>query len=100
VELLKRRLAVGEIDLPYVGDVFAYELACMELTRQSRESVDAEGEAMVEFHCDPDALLPPLSRLQAPPVGLAKGFYRTRVRLRDDQFEFEVIEQPVSALVA
>jgi len=100
VELLKRRLAAGEIDLPYVEDVFGYELACMELTRQSRESVDAVGETMVDFHCDPDVLLPPLSRLQSPPVGLPKGLYRVRVSLRDDQFEFEGVSQSVSALAA
>jgi hypothetical protein len=90
--LLRRKIAAGELSIEYLDEIFAYELACRELTRRMRmePSPDAEIEAEVQFQHSPDELLPPLSRLAAPPAGLPRGWYPARVRLRGDRFEVEL----------
>lgn len=94
--LLARKLSAGNLSIPYLEEVFAYELACMELTRQARNPAQnpivTEAEVIVDFQHSPDDLLPPLSQLTPPPADLPKGNYRARVRLIDDQFKVELIE--------
>ena len=90
--LLSRKLAADDLSIPYLEEIFAYELACIELTRQARNQASAEAELIVDFQHSPDDLLPPLSQLMAPPSGLPEGNYRARVRLTDDQFKVELIE--------
>ena len=96
--LLARKLAQSNLSIPYLEEIFAYELACMELTRQARNQTrnqtGADAEVIVDFQHSPDDLLPSLSQLTLPPAGLPEGNYRARVRLIDDQFEVEPTEAP------
>jgi hypothetical protein len=93
--MIESKIAVGELSIEYLQEVFAYEMTCMELMRRMRTGTDphAEAEAAVEFQHSPDELLPPLSRLAAPPAGLPKGLYRARVKLQGEQFKVEQIER-------
>jgi hypothetical protein len=90
--LLSRKLAADDLSIPYLEEIFAYEQACMELTRQTRNQTDADAELIVDFRHSPDDLLLPLSQLTTPPAGLHEGNYRARVRLIEDQFKVELIE--------
>ena len=94
--LLTRKLAADNLSILYLEEIFAYELACMELTRQARNpahnQTGAGAELIVDFQHSPDDLLPPLSQLTTPPDGLPEGNYRARVMLIDDQFKVELIE--------
>ncbi len=67
--------------------------ACRALIREARDDADATFEATVEFDHDPDELLPPLSRLEAPPSGLPRKPCRVTVRLRNGSFSYEVMER-------
>ena len=58
---------------------------------------DEAPEAIVEFQHSPDELLPPLSRLAAPPSGLPSGSYRARVKLEGDRFAVEALHPPQDA---
>ena len=97
--LVGRKLAQGELAIEYLAEIFGYELACLELARRMRMQTDAEAapEAIVEFQHAPDELLPPLSRLAAPPPGLPSGSYRARVRLEGDRFALEALHLPHDA---
>lgn len=88
-QLIQRKLAIGELSIEYLDEVFAYELACAELMRRqrTRPDADAEVETIFEFEHSPEDLLPPLSQLKAPPVGLPRGRYRTVVRFADGRFD-------------
>jgi hypothetical protein len=94
--LLTRKLAADNLSILYLEEIFAYELACMELTRQARNQAHnqtgADAELIVDFQHSPDDLLPPLSQLTTPPDELPEGNYRARVMLIDDQFKVELIE--------
>ena len=94
--LLTRKLAESNLSIPYLEEIFAYELACMELIRQARnparDQTVADAQLIVDFQHSPDDLLPPLSQLTAPPAGLPEGNYRARVRLIGDQFKVELID--------
>ena len=85
-------MAAGELPGPYVAEVFAYELGCMELMSRASSEPGASPEMMVEFHHAPDELLGPLSELKMPPLDLPSGIYRTRVRWQEEQFRVEVID--------
>jgi hypothetical protein len=91
--LVGRKIAAGELAIEYLDEVFAYERACQEMAYGIRtlDGPDAVAETVVEFHHSPDELLPPLSRLAAPPPGLPRGSYRARVRLVDDRLEVEML---------
>lgn len=91
-ELVKRKLAAGEIAIEYLEEVFAYEIVCWDLARRMRMQRDAEAavEAIIEFQHSPAELLPLLSRLVAPPAGLPRGRYPARVVLRDGRFDVEM----------
>jgi len=94
--LLTRKLAADNLSILYLEEIFAYELACMELTRQARNparnQTGTDAKLIVDFQHSPDDLLPPLSQLTTPPDGLPEGNYRARVMLIDDQFKVELIE--------
>jgi hypothetical protein len=98
--LLTRKLAESNLSIPYLEEIFAYELACMELTRQARDlarnQTDTGAELIVDFQHSPDDLLPPLSQLTAPPAGLPEGNYRARVRLIEDLFKVELVDARTS----
>jgi hypothetical protein len=89
--MLEAKIAAGELAIEYLQEVFAYEVKCLELTRQvwSGNDPHAEVEFAMEFQHPPDELLPPLSRLTAPPAGLPQGSYRVWVRLRAGRFRVE-----------
>ena len=89
--MLEAKIAAGEMAIEYLPEVFAYEVKCLELTRQvwSGNDPHAEVEFAMEFQHPPDELLPPLSRLTAPPAGLPKGSYRVWVRLQAGRFNVE-----------
>ena len=99
--LLTRKLAENNLSIPYLEEIFAYELACMELTHQARNparnQTAANAGVIVDFQHSPDDLLPPLSQLTAPASGLPEGNYRARVRLIDDQFKVELIQAQIEA---
>ena len=96
-ELVKCKLAVGEIAIEYLEEVFAYEMVCWDLARRMRMQRDAESavEAVVEFQHSPGELLPHLSRLVAPPARLPRGRYSARVVLRDGRFDVEMLDEDV-----
>ncbi|MBZ5728893.1 MAG: hypothetical protein LAP87_28425 [Acidobacteriia bacterium] len=91
-----RRMAAGELSIEYLAEIFAYEMVCREMARRMRSHTGPAGgvEAIVEFQHAPDDLLPPLSRLTAPPAGLPPSPCRVRVELRDGRFEVEVLRAP------
>ena len=95
--LLTRKLATGNLSIPYLEEIFAYELACMELTRQARNQTATNAEVIIDFQHSPADLLPPLSQLMPPPTGLPEGNYHARVRLIDDQFKVELIQAQIDA---
>jgi len=83
--LVSRKLAAGDLAIEYLDEVFAYERACQEMAYKVRtlDDPDAVAETMVEFQHPPDELLPPLSRLTAPPPGprgRRDAWRRTRAR--------------------
>ncbi len=90
--LVRRKMAAGELAFEYLDEIFAYEQACRKMADGARmpDGPDAVAETVVEFQHPPDALLPPLSRLTAPPPGLPRGRYRARVRLGHDGLEVEM----------
>jgi len=92
-ELVGRKSAAGELAFEYLDEIFAYERACQEMAHRVRtlDGPDRVVETVVEFQHPPDELLPPLSRLVAPPPGLPRGRYRARVRLQDDRLEVEML---------
>jgi len=92
-ELVGRKSAAGELAFEYLDEIFAYERACQEMAYRVRtlDGPDRVVETVVEFQHPPDELLPPLSRLVAPPPGLPRGRYRARVRLQDDRLEVEML---------
>jgi hypothetical protein len=91
--LLARKRAEDEFPIEYLDEIFAYELACQEMANKMRTQTGPENpiEVVVDFQHAPDALLPPLSRLAAPPAGLPLGVYRARIQLRDGNFEVEML---------
>ncbi len=91
--LLARKRAAGVISIEYLDEIFAYELACREMAQRARIQTGPEEplEVVVEFQHAPDALLPPLSRLTAPPSGLARGSYRARIQLRNGSFDVKML---------
>jgi hypothetical protein len=92
--LVRRKIADGALAIEYLAEILAYETTCLELAERTRmrAAQDAAAEAMVEFEHDPDALLPPLSRLTAPPAGLPSGSYRALVKLQNARFTVELLE--------
>jgi hypothetical protein len=91
--LVRRKLAAGALSIEYLDEIFAYEMACWELARRMRMETDPNAclEATVEFQHSPHDLLPPLSRLAAPPSGLPRGSYRARVMLRGERFDVDML---------
>jgi hypothetical protein len=85
------KLAAGELAFEYAAEIFAYERACLELTRRARLGPDAEIEKLVEFQHCPDELLGPLSRRRPPPRGLSAGSFPARVALRGGRFRVELL---------
>lgn len=90
---LSRKRAAEEFPVEYLDEVFAYELACQDMAHRMRMQTQPASplEMVVEFQHSPDELLPPLSRLAAPPAGLPRGTYRARIQLRDGRFEVEML---------
>jgi len=95
--LLREKMERGEFEIEYLPEILGYELACWELARERRTRPDPNAvvEAIVEFQHSPDELLPPLSRLTAPPAALPRGLYRARVRLQAEEFSVEVLPAQV-----
>jgi hypothetical protein len=94
IALLSGKIAAGKLTVLYLEEIFAYELACMELTRRSLNQNGPNAEIIVNFHHSPDDLLLPLSQLLAPPDQLPTGAFAARVRLIDDQFRVELLNPP------
>jgi hypothetical protein len=90
---IQGRIAEGALSIEYLAEIFAYELTCWEMTRQARASTvpGAPCEARFEFQHQPDQLLPPLSRLLAPPAGLPAGSFPALVRLSESGFEVQAL---------
>lgn len=93
-ELIRDKIAAGELSVEYLPEVLAYEVICLELTNQSwaHAEPDASVEAIADFQHSPDDLLPPLAQLTLPPAGLPTGSYRSRVRLQNKRFEVTVLQ--------
>lgn len=98
IAFLRRKVAQGSLAIPYLPDVFGYELACRALILRARSDPDAELETIVMFEHAPEPLLTPLSNLTAPPAGLPRGCYRVAVRLRDGNLAYEVIDAQLERL--
>ncbi len=98
--LIRSKRAAGGLPIEYLDEVLAYEWLCWELAQHMRTQSDpnVEVEAVIEFRHSPDQLLVPLSRLEAPPPGLAAGEYRAKVTLRGGRFDVELIEKEFIAL--
>lgn len=94
-ELLRRKLATGALQIEYLDEIFAYELACAGLMhrRRSQAATHAPVETVFEFAHSPGDLLPPLSRLQPPPAGLPRGSYRTTVSYDGERFDVQPHQQ-------
>src|SRR5215813_13741020 len=92
-EIVRQKMAEGELSMAYLDEIFAYERACWELAQQMRNQTNPDHEinAIIEFHHPPDLLLPPLSELTAPPAGLPGGVYRARLTLRGTRFDVEML---------
>ncbi len=93
--LLTRKRAAGELVIEYLDEIFAYEIVCRDMAHRIRAQIGPECpvEAVVDFQHAPDALLPPLSRLVAPPAGLPRGCYRARIHLQGGKFEVQMISE-------
>jgi len=86
------RSKMDELKIPYLDEIFAYELVCWDLAQDMRcQTVPDERQAHVEFRHPPDLLLAPLSQLAAPPPGLPEGSYHAVVRLKDGRFDVEML---------
>ncbi len=92
IELLQNKIAAGELSIPYLDEVFAYELACMELVRQARDPSASPDDVIVNFQHSPEALLPPLSQLQPPPAELPISPCRAKVVWKDERFGVEILQ--------
>lgn len=91
--IVRRKIESGEISIPYLEEIFAYEGLCWELAQHMRNQTDPDSEvsAIVEFQHPPELLLPPLSELIAPPEGLPTGVYRVQLTLRGTRFDVETL---------
>ncbi|MGH9664228.1 MAG: hypothetical protein ACRD9L_07380 [Bryobacteraceae bacterium] len=91
--IVGRKLAAGAVAIEYLDEIFAYETTCWELARRMRMQTDPDAavEVEVEFQHSPGDLLPPLSRLTAPPPGLPRGSYPARVTLRGERFDVAML---------
>jgi hypothetical protein len=91
--LIARKIDQGGLPVEYLSEIFAYELARRELAARFETSTGADAalEAIVEFEHPPDQLLPPLSKLVAPPSGLPCGAFQVRVRLSESGFEVDFL---------
>ena len=86
---LERKIADG-LAVEYLAEVFAYERVCWELAQLLRaRHGPTMCEATVAFEHPPEQLLPPLSRLTAPPAGLPRGSYAARVKLTEAGLEVD-----------
>jgi hypothetical protein len=87
------KIGQGELPGEYLPEIFAYELACQDLAIRLETSTGADTglEAIVQFQHPPGQLLPPLSRLVAPPPGLPSGAFPARVRLSELGFEVDLL---------
>ena len=93
ISKVRERMGRGELTIEYLDEIFAYESVCLKMARQMRNQTDTECELVqvIEFQHSPELLLPPLSRLKAPPPGLPRGLYRARLILRDMRFDVEML---------
>ena len=89
--IVRRKMAAGELVIEYLDEIFAYEMACLDLVERMRSDPTDEVTALVEFQHSPDDLLPPLSQLESPPAGLRAGSYSARVRLQGELFKVELL---------
>ena len=89
--VLGRKIAAGEPMPEYAAEVFAYEQACLDLTRQAKLDPAGMFEQVVEFQHRPGELLGPLSRQATPPSGLAAGRFLAKVALVDGRFDVELL---------
>jgi hypothetical protein len=90
---IARKISQGELCVEYLSEIFAYEIACRDLAirQETGRGPNIGLEAIVEFQHSPDELLPPLSRLVAPPSGLRSGAFPARVRLSESGLELDLL---------
>jgi len=89
--IVKRKIAAGQLVIEYLEEIFAYEVACLELVQRMRMDPNAKVTTIVEFQHSPDDLLPPLSQLRAPPGKLPAGSYPALINLQEEQFKVELL---------
>lgn len=91
--LVGRKLADGSVKIEYLHEIFAYEMICWDLARRMRLERDPNFviKVRMEFQHSPGDLLPPLSRLEAPPPGLLPGCYPACVTLRGERFDVAML---------
>jgi hypothetical protein len=89
--IVKRKIAAGQLVIEYLKEIFAYEVACLELVKRMRMDPNAEVTIIVEFQHSPDDLLPPLIQLKGPPSKLPAGSYRALITLQGEQFKVELL---------
>ncbi len=95
-DCVRKGIKSRELSGEYLEEIFQYEEVCWQLAQQLRRQPIGPGrrEAVVEFRHAPEQLLPPLSRLTAPPPSLPTGTYRVRIRLdRSRHFGVDVIAE-------
>lgn len=88
---------------PYLGEIFRYEQACIELINETRRLPMAAMKGRVrrlDFLHDPGALLPPLQRHEAPPPGLTTAPHCVEIELLDGVLESRWWALPAPGLAA
>ena len=85
------RIVAGALDIEYLDEVLAYEVACQDLLQRARLN-PTKAEAHVAFRHDPDDLLPPLARLVLPPSGLPTGMFPARVTIHEGRFAVALLD--------
>lgn len=95
-DLVAAGIADGTIDREYLGDMLAYERACLELALPLRleadpSSLDPESR-WVDFCNDPRILLDALERLTLPPPHLPMQRFKMRITRIDGELEVATFE--------
>lgn len=93
-EFIGGRIAAGGLSIEYLPEILAYEVMCLEMTREHRVQGERHAviERFVEFRHSPDDLLPPLARLELPAPGLPVSSHFSKVTLRGGKFEVDALE--------
>ncbi len=95
-DLVEARVADRLSGSDYLGEVLAYERACLELALPLRMAADPlsieQTSRWVDFRHDPRLLFDALDRSILPPPGLPEQAFRVRVTLVEGELEVTTFE--------